>query len=99
MLVYFIPLLSEKSDVGFPISIFSSQSAWKNVMSTCKSQFLFLAVSQQRHQDLSQHVKASFSQSEEVFSRSRITTTIVELLLVSVDFFLFAENTSGIIKF
>ena len=28
---------------------------------------------QQKHQDLSQHMKASFSQSEEVFSRSHIT--------------------------
>ena len=35
---------------------------------------LFLAVRQHRQQDLSEHVKASFSQSEEVFSNSHITT-------------------------
>ena len=34
--LFFIPLLCEKSDIGFPISIFSCQSAWTNVMSTCQ---------------------------------------------------------------
>ena len=42
-------------------------------MSTCHGLISILAVRQHRHQDLSQHMKASFSQSEEVFSRSHIT--------------------------
>ena len=73
MLVYFIPFLSEKSYVGFPISILSCQTACLPAW----AKFLFLAVRQHRHKDLSEHMKASFSQSEDVFSKSHITNGIV----------------------
>ena len=74
MFLYFVPLLSEKSDVGFPVSIFSRQSARTNVVSTYQGpKILFLAVRQHGHQDLSEHMKASFSQSEEVFSKGHMT--------------------------
>ena len=42
-------------------------------MSTCHGLISILAVRQHRHQDLSQHMKASYNQSEELFSRSHIT--------------------------
>ena len=45
-----------------------------------KDENLFLAVRQHRHQYLSEHVKATFSQSEEVFSNSHITINVLKFI-------------------
>ena len=61
----------------FQVSIFSCQAAVKNEMSKCPG----LNVAHHgKHKDLSQPVNASFSQSEEAFYRSHITTWIVIII-------------------